>query len=130
MKLIRFNNGRTGLIVDRLDGPYVIDVVGSIGALAPDDPITQGMLNGALKDNRSWAHVIEHWSYVRRGLGKLARLAMTQEARGLAMQPLCEVRLDHASGDPNSIATLVIAEHREVAVDPTGRELMTEQAAQ
>lgn len=129
MKLIRFDSGRTGLVIDRADGRYVIDVVGSLRALAPEDPITQGVLNGVLKDCGSWSSVIEHWPHVRRGLMKLARLAMAREESRLLIHPFDEVRFGHSSSDPHSIASLDIIEQREVAHDPTAHDLIACQAA-
>ncbi|MEW6644115.1 MAG: hypothetical protein AB1586_26650 [Pseudomonadota bacterium] len=129
MKLIRFDSGKTGLVIDRADGRYVIDVVGSLRALAPEDPITQGVLNGILKDRGSWAPVIEHWSYVRRGLMSLARQAMAREESRLVIHPFDAVRFGNSSIDPDSIASLDIAEQREVAHDPTGHDFIARQAA-
>jgi hypothetical protein len=71
MKLIRFADGRTGLVVDLDSGPHVIDVVASVGALLPYDPISNGLLNGILRDGG-----IEHWSHVRAGLRRLINLAL------------------------------------------------------
>jgi hypothetical protein len=110
MKLIRFDSGKTGLVIDRTDGRYVIDVVGSLRALAPEDPITQGVLNGVLKDCGSWSSVIEHWPYVRRGLMKLARLAMAREESRLVIHPFDKVRLDYSSIASDSIVSLDIVE--------------------
>jgi hypothetical protein len=49
MKLVSFDGGKTGLMVQLASGPYVIDVIGSLGVFSPDDPISQGVLNGILK---------------------------------------------------------------------------------
>jgi hypothetical protein len=76
MKLVRFDGGKTGLMVQLASGPHVIDVIGSLGALSPDDPISQGILNGILKDKGSWAPLIEHWEQARIGLRRLASLAL------------------------------------------------------
>jgi hypothetical protein len=46
MKLIRLDNNKTGLVVELPSGPQVIDVVASIGALAPEDPISHGVFRG------------------------------------------------------------------------------------
>jgi hypothetical protein len=75
MKLIRFDGNKTGLVVELASGIHVVDVVASIGALVPDDPISHGVLNGLLKDNGSWAQLIQHWEMARKGLRKLAALA-------------------------------------------------------
>ena len=125
MKLVRFNGGKTGLLVELPGGPHVIDVVGSLGALAPDDPISQGVLNGILRDKGSWALLIEHWRYARSGLRRLARLAMANPAAPrLVICPIDKARLALPCTDPDSIATLDIVEFGELARDPTGREAM------
>lgn len=129
MKLIRFDKGKTGLVIDRTDGRYVIDVVGSLGALAPEDAIAREVLSGVLEDHGSWAPVVEHWLDVRRGLMELARLASTREASGLVMRRFDDVHLGDPSGDPDSIASLDIAEQSEVAADPTEHGLTARQAA-
>jgi hypothetical protein len=77
MKLVRFGDRRTGLVVDLDSGPHVIDVVASVGALLPYDPISNGVLNGILRDGGSWAPLIEHWSHVGAGLRRLINLALT-----------------------------------------------------
>ena len=76
MKLVRFDGGKTGLMVELPSGPHVLDVIGSLGALAPDDPISQGVLNGMLKDNGKWSALIEHWPLARVGLRRLGLLAL------------------------------------------------------
>ncbi len=39
MKLVRFDGGKTGLMVQFASGPLVIDVIGSMGVLSPGDSI-------------------------------------------------------------------------------------------
>jgi len=75
MELIRIDGNKTGLVVELASGTHVVDVVASIGALAPEDPISHGVLNGLLKDNGSWAQLIQHWRMARMGLRRLAVLA-------------------------------------------------------
>ena len=65
MKLIRFDGNKTGLVVELASGIHVVDVIASIGALVPEDPISHGVLNGLLKDNGSWAQLIQHWGMAR-----------------------------------------------------------------
>ena len=125
MKLIRFDGGKTGLMVQLASGPHVVDVVGSLGALSPDDPISQGILNGMLKDGGSWAPLNEHWEQARTGLRRLASLAFANPDRPYLV--ICcadEARLALPLGNPGGIVTLDIAEAGEVAQDPTGREAM------
>jgi len=52
MKLIRFDDWQTGLLVELSEGPYVIDVIASLGMFAPADPIVSGVLSDMLKDGR------------------------------------------------------------------------------
>ena len=125
MKLVRFDGGKTGLMVQFPSGPHVIDVVGSLGALSPDDPISQGVLNGILKDKGSWVPLIQHWAQARIGLRRLALLASANpDGPHLVVRRVDAARLALPFGDPISIATLDIAEFSEVAHDPTGREAM------
>jgi hypothetical protein len=127
MKLVRFDGGKTGLMVQLTAGPHVIDVIGSLGVLAPDDPISQGILNGILKDQGNWAPLIEHWEQARTGLRRLASLALANPDRPhLVICRVDEVRLA-ALRNPRGIATLDIMESSEVAQDPTGREAMERQ---
>jgi hypothetical protein len=128
MKLIRFDGGKTGLMVQFASGPHVIDVIGSPGALAPDDPVSQGILNGMLKDKGSWAPLIEHWTRARIGLRRLASLASANPDRPhLVVCRSDEARLAPSSGFPGGIVSLDIAEAGEVARDPVGREAMERQ---
>ena len=53
MKLVRFDDWKTGLLVQLPIGLRVIDVVESLGALSFEAPIS-GVLNGILKDRGSW----------------------------------------------------------------------------
>jgi hypothetical protein len=76
MKLVRFGGRRTGLVVDLEAGPHIIDVVASVGALLPHDPISNGVLNGILREGGDWAPLIEHWSYASAGLRRLINLAL------------------------------------------------------
>ena len=118
MRLIRFDGGKTGLMVQITSGPHVIDVIGSLGALSPADPISQGILNGILKDKGSWAPLIEHWEQARIGLRRLASLASANPDRpDLVMRRADEVSQALLSGNPRGIVILDIVESSEVAQD-------------
>ena len=128
MRLARFDGGKTGLLVQLASGPHVVDVIGSLGALAPDDPISQGILNGILKDRGSWAPLIQHWERARSGLRRLVSLALANPDRAhLVICRADEARLALPLGNPRGIAILDIVESSEVAQDPTGRETMERQ---
>ena len=126
MKLVRFDGGKTGLMVQLASGPHVIDVIGSLGVLSPDDPISQGILNGILKDKGSWAPLIEHWEQARIGLRRLASLANPDRPH-LVICRADEVSLAPLLRNQRGIVTLDITESSEVAQDPTGREAMERQ---
>ena len=128
MKLVRFDGGKTGLMVQFASGPHVIDVIGSLGALSPDDPISQGILNGILKDKGSWAPLIEHWEQARIGLRRLTALALANPDRPhLVICRADEARLALPLGNPRGLAILDIVESSEVTQDPIGREAMERQ---
>jgi hypothetical protein len=124
MKLIRFDGNKTGLVVELASGTHVVDVVASIGALAPEDPISHGVLNGLLKDNGSWAQLIQHWGMARMGLRWLAVLA--QASGPVVLRRLDEVRGTSAR-HPDGIGSLDIGELEAATQDPTARKVMERQ---
>jgi hypothetical protein len=111
MKLIRFREWRTGLVVELATGLHVIDVVASVGALLPDDPVSNGVLNGVLKDGGSWAPLIEHWGPAGAGLKRLAQLASRRpDHPGLVMHPFDETLATPLSGNSPLIVAIEITE--------------------
>src|SRR5882757_8196366 len=124
MQFIRFDGNKTGLIVELASGILVVDVIASVGALAPEDPISHGVLNGLLKDNGSWAQLIQHWGMARMGLRRLAVLAQVSGA--VVLRRLDEVRGTSAR-HPDGIGSLNIRELEAVSQDPTGRKVMERQ---
>src|SRR6202021_3380646 len=122
MKLIRLDNKQTGLVVELPSGPQVIDVVASIGALAPEDPISHGVLNGLLKDNGDWAPLIQHWKMARAGLRRLTILAQMGSSQIVLRR--CDEDRSASSRHPDAIASLAIGERDAGAPDRTGREVM------
>src|ERR1700730_6643335 len=126
MQLIRFDGNKTGLVVELGSGTHIVDVVASVGALVPQDPISHGILNGLLKDNGSWSQLLEHWDMARMGLRRLATLA---HAHGPTQVVLC--RLDDvrrvSAPPPNGIVSLDIQESEGFSQDPTGRDVMERQ---
>ncbi|QDW37815.1 hypothetical protein FFI89_012015 [Bradyrhizobium sp. KBS0727] len=128
MKLVRFDGGKTGLMVELPSGPHVLDVIGSLGALAPDDPISQGVLNGILKDNGKWSALIEHWPLARVGLRRLSLLALADsKGERLVIRRADEARIADPAEDPNAIVAIDITVPNRLKLDPTGREAMTHQ---
>lgn len=128
MKLVRFDDDKTGLVVELSSGPHVVDVIASIGALIPEDPISHGVLNGLLKDNGSWAPLIQHWKMARSGLRRLAILAQTAGSSQIVLRRLDDLKV--SSGRPDRISSLDIGELNATSQDPTGREAMERQFAE
>src|ERR1700682_6618648 len=126
MKLIRFDGNKTGLVVELASGIHVVDVVASIGALVPEDPISHGVLNGLLKDNGSWAQLIQHWGMARRGLRRLAVLAQASGPTQVVLRRLHEVR-GPSPRHVDGIGSLNIGELEAVSQDQTGRNVMERQ---
>jgi hypothetical protein len=129
MQLIRFDGNKTGLVVELPSGKHVVDVIASVGALAPEDPISHGILNGLLKDNGSWAQLLAHWEMARKGLHRLAVLARAPGSTQVVLRSLDEVRGVSAC-PPDGIGSLDIRESDGTALDPTGRNVIEGQLAE
>jgi hypothetical protein len=127
MKLVRFGDRRTGLVIDLKTGPHIIDVVASVGALLPDDPISNGVLNGVLQDGGGWALLIEHWPRASAGLRRLITLALkAPDHPRLVLRSYDDAHV--AFHDSGGITALEISESRELRLwDPTGRASMNTQ---
>jgi hypothetical protein len=72
-------------------GPHVIDIANSLGVFAPHDPLSNGLLNGALKDGCNWSLIVKHWAHLRSPLKRLANVATANPGHScLVMQPFTE----------------------------------------
>jgi hypothetical protein len=116
MKLVRMSDEKVGLLVLLPGGLHVIDIAGSLGVFAPHDPLSNGLLNGALKDGCNWSLIVKHWAHLRSPLQRLANFAMGNPGQScLVMQPFTEqFRIEDAID-------------RIVAIDITGTERLEEQ---
>jgi hypothetical protein len=129
MKLVRFDDDKTGLVVELSSGPHVVDVVASIGALIPGDPISHGVLTGLLKDNGSWAPLIQHWKMARSGLrGGSQSWPQTAGSSQIVLRRLDDLK--ESSVQPDRINRLDIGELNATSQDPTGREAMERKFAE
>jgi hypothetical protein len=124
LKLVRFGEWRTGLVVTLPTGPHVIDVVASVGSLLPEDPVSSGVLNGILREGGSWAPLIEHWTYVRAGLKRLAEVALRRpDHPDLVMRPFDGILAAPSTGNSPRITSLEITELSHDALSkPASRE--------
>jgi hypothetical protein len=61
MKLVRMADGKIGLFVLLAKGAYAIDIASSLGVFS-QDPLSNGLLNGVLKDGHHWSLLVNHWA--------------------------------------------------------------------
>jgi hypothetical protein len=129
MKLVRFDDWKTGLLVQLPIGLRVIDVVGSLGALSLETPIAD-VLNGTLKVGGGWGALIEQWGQTSVGLRQLALLAaFSPNNSRLVIHRLDEIHIGPSSGNPDDVAFLEIARLSEVVSDLAWRERFSQQRA-
>ena len=79
MKIIRFGERRMGLIVELQSGPHIVDVAASLSIFLPHDPLSNGLLNGMLKEGGDWASLIK--SRCKYGTGCTPCCALRPPAR-------------------------------------------------
>ncbi|OAF08489.1 hypothetical protein AXW67_01215 [Bradyrhizobium neotropicale] len=119
---------RIGLFVPLPIGPYAIDIAKSLGVF-PHDPLSNGLLNGALKDGHDWSVIVKHWAYLRPPLERLQRIALANpDNPRLVLRPLVDAIRTESAGDP--ITAIEITDIESVGKhDPTGRRAMERQFA-
>jgi hypothetical protein len=127
MKLVRMSEEKVGLLVPLPSGLHVIDIANSLGVFAPHDPLSNGLLNGALKDGCNWSLIVKHWGHLRSPLNRLANIATaTPDHPCLAMQPLTE-QLQIKDAIDQIVAIDITDTERLEEQDPTGRRAMARQ---
>jgi hypothetical protein len=108
-------------------GLHVIDIANSLGVFAPHDPLSNGVLNGALKDGCNWSLIVRHWAHLRPPLKKLANIAMANsDHRCLVVQPLTE-QFQIRDAIDQIVAIDITDTERFDEQDPTGRRAMARQ---
>ena len=127
MKLVRMSEQKVGLLVLLPRGLHVIDIVSSLDVFAPHDPLSNGLLNGALKDGCNWSLIVKHWAHLRSPLKRLANLATASPDHScLVMQPFTEQFKIEDAIDQIVAVDITDTEHLEEQ-DPTGRRAMARQ---
>jgi hypothetical protein len=127
MKLIKMKDEKLGLFVLLPAGPHLVDVAASLSVFAPHDPLSNGLLNGVLKDGCNWTLIVKHWAHLRSPLKKLARIAATSpdHPQLVAVPFTAELQAGDAA---NPIVALDITDIESFeALDPTGRRVMERQ---
>jgi hypothetical protein len=123
MKLVRMSKEKVGLLVLLPTGPHVIDIANSLGVFAPHDPLSNGLLNGALKDGCNWSLIVKHWAHLRSPLKRLANVAIANPGHTcLVMRPFTEqFRTEDAT---DQILAIDITDTKRLEEqDPRGRRI-------
>lgn len=128
MKLVRLDDDRIGLVVLLPKGPHAIDIANSLGVF-PHDPLSNGLLNGALKDGCDWSGIVRHWVHLRWPLKKLQSMALANpDMPRLVVQPLVDASGTASAANP--IIAIEVTDIEDVeAHDPTGWHAMQRQFA-
>lgn len=128
MKLVRLDGDRIGLVVSLPKGPHAIDIANSLGVFA-HDPLSNGLLNGALKDGHDWSVVVKHWLHLRWPLKRLQDIALANpDAPRLVLRSLAD-NTGRASATNPIIAIEVTDIESVEQLDPTGWHAMQRQFA-
>jgi hypothetical protein len=128
MKLVRMDGGKIGLFVMLPKGPHAVDIANSLGVF-PHDPLSNGLLNGALKDGHDWSIIVKHWVHLRWPLKKLLSVAQANpDTPRLVLQPLVDATGTASAANP--IIAIEVTDIESVEDhDPTGRRTMERQFA-
>jgi hypothetical protein len=127
MKLAKITDEKIGLVVALPRGPHIVDIAKSVGVFAPHDPVSNGLLNGAIKDGGDWSSIVQHWTHLRWPLKRLALITETcPNHPGLVLQSLADQNL---KGEPaNPITAIYITDMQPLEErNPTGRRAMERQ---
>ncbi|QPF90110.1 hypothetical protein [Bradyrhizobium commune] len=128
MKLVRLDGDRIGLFVLLPKGPHAIDIANSLGVF-PHDPLSNGLLNGALKTGHDWSVIVKHWGHLRWPLKKLRDIALANpDMPRLVLQPLVDATGTASAANPISAIEVTDTESIEQH-DPTGWHAMQRQFA-
>jgi hypothetical protein len=128
MKLVRMDGDRIGLFVLLPKGPYAIDIAKSLSVF-PQDPLSNGLLNGALKDGHDWSVLVKHWAHLRWPLKRLQSIALANPDNScLVLHPLVDATGKASAANP--IIAIEITDIESIDEhDPTGRRAMEGQFA-
>jgi hypothetical protein len=126
MKLVRLADGKIGLFVLLPKGAHAIDIASSLGVFS-HDPLSNGLLNGVLKDGHHWSLLVNHWAHLRSPLKKLQNVALkSPDHPCLVLQSLVDGPGMATAADPIIAIEITDIETFEEQ-DPTGRRAMERQ---
>jgi hypothetical protein len=126
MKVVKMADEKIGLVVLLPNGAHAIDIASSLGVFS-DDPLSNGLLNGVLKDGHDWSLLVKHWAHLRSPLKRLQNAAARNPDHPcLVLHPLKELPRTASAGNP--IVAIEITDIETVEEqDPTGRRAMERQ---
>jgi hypothetical protein len=117
---------KIGLFVLLPEGAYAIDIAGSLGVFF-HDPLSNGLLNGVLKDGPDWSLLVKHWAHLRSPLKQLQNTTRrSPDHPGLVLQSLPDSSRTASAADPIIAIEITDIETFEEQ-DPTGRRAMERQ---
>ena len=101
MKFVRFNGGRTGLVIER-DGLQVLDVAGSLAALRHRDVPAATAIEAVLPNDgpASWTELIGRWEQVREAFQSLITHAADKEDGAFLLRPFEALNLEPPLASP------------------------------
>jgi hypothetical protein len=128
MKIVKMADEKIGLVVMLSSGPHAIDIASSLGVFS-SDLLSNGLLNGVLKDGHDWSLVVKHWAHLRSPLKKLQNAALRNPGHPcLVLRPLRESPRTASAAKPIIAIEITDIETFEEQ-DPTGRRAMERQFA-
>jgi len=126
MKLVKMADEKIGLFVLLPKGACAIDIAGSLGVFS-HDPLSNGLLNGVLKDGHDWSLLVKHWPHLRWPLKKLQNAALRNpDHPGLVLRSLTDGSRTGSAANPIIAIEITDIETFEEQ-DPTGRRAMERQ---
>jgi hypothetical protein len=125
MKLVKMADGKVGIFVQLPNGACAIDIAANLGFFF-HDPLSYGLLNGALKDGLDWSVFVKHWAYLRAPLKKLQKIPLACPDHSLILQSVTGA--PRVAGAANPIIAIEITDTETFEEqDPTGRRAMERQ---
>jgi hypothetical protein len=125
MKLVKMADEKIGSFVQLPDGAYAIDIAANLGFFF-HDPLSYGLLNGALKDGHDWSLLVKHWAHLRAPLKKLQKIPLACPNHSLILQSLTGIPRTASAANPIIAIEITDTEIFEEQ-DPAGRRTMERQ---
>ena len=95
MKILRFEDWKTGLLIEKGHAPQVLDIAASLPAFRAIDSAAAAVLTSTFGNTGavSWAPMIEDWDVVGKAMHALNHAAAHDHGTKLSLRPLASVKL-------------------------------------